>query len=125
MMLSSGSASHCAESEYTPLELNRLRETILGLGHTFKNVEKFRNAIYQMSLAERFQYKYKKNSPTHMSIKCLVEGCPWNITIHAVKRNEILQVHTYQVNHHITQDECSSKVRVSLKRGVVVVEDMF
>ena len=60
MMLSSGFASCCAESEHTPLELNRFREAILGLGHTFKNVEKFWNAIYQMSLAERFQYKYKK-----------------------------------------------------------------
>ena len=124
-MLSRGFASRCADSEYTPLESNRFREAILGSGHTFKNADEFRNAIYQMSLAGRFQYKYNKNSPTHMSIKCLVEGCPWNITIHAVKRNEILQVHTYQVNHHITQDECSSKVRVSLKRGVVVVEDMF
>ncbi|RVW18636.1 hypothetical protein CK203_104262 [Vitis vinifera] len=60
MMLSSGFASCCAESEHTPLELNRFREAILGLGHTFKKVEKFWNAIYQMSLAERFQYKYKK-----------------------------------------------------------------
>ena len=30
------------------------------------------------------------------------------------------------MNHnHIAQDECSSKVRVSSKRGVVVVEDVF
>ncbi|XP_034678805.1 uncharacterized protein LOC117909016 [Vitis riparia] len=79
-----------------------------------------------MSLVGRFQYKYKKNSPTHMSVKCSVEGCPWNITAHAVEGNEILRVYTYQVNHnHIAQDECSSKVRVSSKRGVVVVEDVF
>ena len=37
-----------------------------------------------------------------------------------------MRVYTYQVNHnHIAQDECSSKVRVSSKRGVVVVEDVF
>ena len=36
------------------------------------------------------------------------------------------EVHTYQVNHnHIAQDECSSKVRVSSKRGAIVVEDVF
>ena len=36
------------------------------------------------------------------------------------------EVHTYQVNHnHIAQDECSSKVKVSSKRGAVVVEDVF
>ena len=79
MMLSRGFASHCVDSEYTPLESNRFREAILGSGHTFKNEKEFRNAIYQMSLAERFQYKYKKNSPTHMSVKCSVEGCPWKI----------------------------------------------
>ncbi|KAL6313526.1 hypothetical protein AAG906_005477 [Vitis piasezkii] len=32
MMLSSGFASCCAESEYTPLESNRFREAILGSG---------------------------------------------------------------------------------------------
>ncbi|WJZ82781.1 hypothetical protein VitviT2T_002509 [Vitis vinifera] len=126
MMLSRGFASRCADNEYTPLESNRFREAILGSGHTFKNADEFRNAIYQMSLAGRFQYKYKKNSPTHMSVKCSVEDCPWKITAHAVEGNEILRVYTYQVNHnHIAQDECSSKVRVSSKRGVVVVEDVF
>ncbi|WJZ87677.1 hypothetical protein VitviT2T_007043 [Vitis vinifera] len=126
MMLSRGFASRCADSEYTPLESNRFREAILGSGHTFKNADEFRNAIYQMSLAGRFQYKYKKNSPTHMSVKCSVEDCPWKITAHAVEGNEILRVYTYQVNHnHIAQDECSSKVRVFSKRGVVVVEDVF
>ncbi|WJZ96735.1 hypothetical protein VitviT2T_015388 [Vitis vinifera] len=99
MMLSRGFASRCADSEYTPLESNQFREAILGSGHTFKNADEFRNAIYQMSLAGRFQYKYKKNSPTHMSVKCSVEDCPWKITAHAVEGNEIL--------------------------GAVVVEDVF
>ncbi|KAL6316378.1 hypothetical protein AAG906_018081 [Vitis piasezkii] len=111
MMLSRGFASRCANRVH-PLESNRFHE--------------FRNAIYQMSLAGRFQYKYMKNSPTHMSVKCSVEDCPWKITAHAVEGNEILRVYTYQVNHnHIAQDECSSKVRVSSKRGAVVVEDVF
>ena len=65
MMLSRGFASRCADSEYTPLESNLFCEAILGFGHTFKNADEFRNAIYQMSLAGRFQYKYNKNSPTH------------------------------------------------------------
>ena len=126
MMLSRGFASRCADTEYTPFESNRFREAILGSGHTFKNADEFRNAIYQMSLAGRFQYKYKKNSLTHMSVKCSIQGCPWKIIAHAVEGNEILRVYTYQVNHnHIAQDECSSKVRVSSKRGVVVVEDVF
>ena len=126
MMLSRGFASRAADTEYIPLESIRFREAILGSGHTFKNAEEFRNAIYQMSLGGRFEYKYTKNSPTHMSVKCSVDGCPWKITAHAVEGNVILRVHTYQVNHnHIAQDECSSKVKVSSKRGAVVVEDVF
>ena len=45
---------------------------------------------------------------------------------HAIEGNEILWVHTYQVNYnHIAQDEYSSKVRISSKKVVVVVEDVF
>ena len=126
MMVSRGFASRCVESEYTHLESNWFREAILGSRHTYKNTEEFQNAIYQMSLSGRFKYKYKKNSPNHMSVKCLVEGCPWKITSHAVEGNGILRVHTYQVNYnHIAQDEYSSKVRISSKKVVVVVEDVF
>ncbi|RVW76664.1 hypothetical protein CK203_049659 [Vitis vinifera] len=101
MMLSRGFVSRAADTEYIPLESIRFREAILGSGHTFKNAEEFRNAIYQMSLGGRFEYKYTKNSPTHMSVKCSVDGCPWKITAHAVEGN------------------------VSSKRGAVVVEDVF
>ena len=126
MMLSRGFASRCVDSEYTPLESNQFREAILGSGHTFKNVENFQNAIYHMSLGERFEYKYKKNSPMHMFIKYSVEGCPWKITAHAIEGNVILRVHTYQANHnHIAQYEYSSKVKVSSKRGVAIVEYVF
>ena len=90
MMLSRGFASCCAKNEYTPLESNRFHTTILGSGHTFKNAEELWNAIYQMSLGGRFQYKYKKNSPNHMLVKCSVEGCPWKIATHVVERNENL-----------------------------------
>ena len=43
-----------------------------------------------MSLGGTFQYKYKKNSPNHMLIKCLVESCPWKIIAHTVEGNELL-----------------------------------
>ena len=126
MLQSRGFSSRCAETDYTPLELDRFREAILGSGHTFKNAEEFRNAIYQMSLGGRFQYKYLKNSPKHMSVKCSIELCPWKITAHAVAGNEILRVHTFRDNHnHIAQDQCSSKLKVSSKRGAVIVGDVF
>ena len=82
--------------------------------------------IYQMSIGGRFQYKYLKNSPKHMSVKCSIDDCPWKITAHAIAGNEILRVHTFRINHsHIVQDQCSSKVKVSSKRGAVIVGDVF
>ena len=63
MMLSRDFASCCADSEYTHLESIHFHQAILGSGHTFKNVEEFRNAIYEMSLGGRFEYKYKKKFP--------------------------------------------------------------
>ena len=45
MMLPRGFALGCATSEYIHLETNLFRDAILGLGHTFKNVEEFWNAI--------------------------------------------------------------------------------
>ena len=79
-----------------------------------------------MSLGGRFQYKYLKNSPKHMSVKCLIDLCPWKITTHVVAGNDILRVHTLCDNHnHITQDQCSYKVKVSSKRGAVIVGNVF
>ena len=61
-----------------------------------------------------------------MSVKCSIDDCPWKITAHAIAGNEILRVHTFRINHsHIVQDQCSSKVKVSSKRGVVIVGDVF
>ncbi|RVW81038.1 hypothetical protein CK203_045401 [Vitis vinifera] len=57
MMLSRGFVSRYADNEYTPLESIRFCQAILRLGHTFKNVEEFRNAIYQMSLGGSGPYK--------------------------------------------------------------------
>ena len=60
-----------------------------------------------------------------MSVKCSIYLCPWKITTH-VAGNEILRVHTFRDNqNHIAQDQCSSKVKVSSKRGVVIVGDVF
>ena len=91
MMQSRGFASRCADNEYTPLESIRFHQAILRSRHTFKNAEEFRNTIYHMSLGGRFEYKCKKNSPTHTSVKCLVKGCPWKITAHVVEGNVILR----------------------------------
>ena len=68
--------SQSAETPYTPFDSDRFRDAILGPGHTFKNAKKFRNAICKMFLGGRFQYKYTKNSPKQMSMKCSIDDCP-------------------------------------------------
>ena len=56
-----------------------------------------------------------------MSVRCSIYDCPWKITTHVVAENKILLVHTFLVNHnHTAQDQCSSKVTVNSKRGIVV-----
>ena len=61
-----------------------------------------------------------------MSVKCSIDLCPWKIIARVVAGNEILRVHTFCDNHnHIVQDQCSYKVRVSSKKGVVIVGDVF
>ena len=90
MMQSRGFTSQCVETKYISLGLNRYYDVILGLGHIFKNVEGFYNAIYLMSLGGSFQYKYMGNLLKHMSIKCSIKGCSWNITTHTIVGNEIL-----------------------------------
>ena len=64
---SRGFLSQSVETPYTPLDSDKFCDAILGLGHTFKNAEEFCNAIYKMSLSGRFQYKYIKKSPKHVT----------------------------------------------------------
>ena len=54
-----------------------------------------------MSLGEMFQYKYKKNSPNHMLVKCLVEGCPWKIMAHGVEGNESCEFILTKMSIHL------------------------
>ena len=53
---------------------------IMGSDHTFPNASNFRDAMYKMSLARRFQYSFKRNCTKHIIVLCIVAECPWKIT---------------------------------------------
>ena len=73
-MQSRGFHQRCAESHVGPLESSRFKSAILGSEHTFSNANDFWDAIYLMSVGDRFRYKFKRNCLKHMTVICVVEG---------------------------------------------------
>ncbi|RVW61547.1 hypothetical protein CK203_066201 [Vitis vinifera] len=63
----------------------------MGSGHTFSNAAKFRDAVYLMSIASRFRYRFKRNSTKHMTVVCTVTKCPWKVTARAIGDSNIVQ----------------------------------
>ncbi|KAL6340013.1 hypothetical protein AAG906_038848 [Vitis piasezkii] len=91
-MQSRGFHQRCVESHVGPLESSRFESAILGSGHTFSTANDFRDAIYLMSVGGRFRYKFKRNCLKHMTVICVVKGCPWKITARAIGRTKIVQI---------------------------------
>ncbi|KAL6347558.1 hypothetical protein AAG906_026083 [Vitis piasezkii] len=87
-MQSRGFHQRCAESHVGPLESSRFESAILGSGHTFSTANEFWDAIYLM------------NCLKHMTVICVVEGCPWKVTACAVGRTKIVQVHIFRNEHN-------------------------
>ncbi|KAL6320221.1 hypothetical protein AAG906_004730 [Vitis piasezkii] len=98
--LSQGFISRCAETEVRSHDLSLCPQPIIGNGHSFPNVDEFRNALYTMSLVSRFQYKFKKNSPKRISMCCSVDGCPWKITTNSVGTTKILKDNIFNNVHN-------------------------
>ncbi|RVW81075.1 hypothetical protein CK203_045361 [Vitis vinifera] len=95
-------------------------------GHTFPNASEFRDAIYLMSLAGKFRYSYKRNSPKHMTVVCTIEDCPWKITARAIGDSNIVQVHTFRnVHNHCLEDVVLSQPLVRSTRASLVIDDVI
>ena len=123
-MQSRGFHQRCVESHVDPLEdpleSSRFESAILGSGHTFSTANDFRDAIYLMSIGGRFRYKFKRNYLKHMTIICVVEGCPWKVTARAIERTKIVQVHTFRNEHnHSLEDVSVSELAVRCNRAIV------
>ena len=95
-------------------------------GQRFPNVASFRDALYLMSLGERFQYYFKRNFYRHMIVVCIVNECPWKITCHAIGTSDVVQVHTF-INHHShsINDVVSNQPLVRSTRAAMVIDDVI
>ena len=79
-----------------------------------------------MSLAGKFRYSYKRNSPKHMIVVCTIEDCPWKITVRAIGDSNIVQVHTFRnVYNHCLEDVALSQPLVRSTRASLVIDDVI
>ena len=120
-----GFSQICAETNIIQLQPSRFQHSIIGSGHTFPNVSEFRDAIYLMYLARKFQYSYKMNSSKRMTVVCTIEDCPWKITARAIGDSNIVQVHTFQnVHNHCLGDIALSQPLVRSTCASLVIDDV-
>ena len=108
------------------LQPSRFEDSIVGSGHTFPNASGFQDAIYLMSLAGKFRYSYKRNSPKHMTVVCTIEDCPWKITARAIGDSKIVQVHTFRnLHNHCLEDVALCQPLVRSTRVSLVIDDVI
>ena len=70
----------------------QFQNPIMGSGQTFPNAYVFRDAVYLMSLSDRFWYYNKRNSYKHIIVTSTVNGWLWKITCHAVGESNVVKV---------------------------------
>ena len=47
-----------------------------------------------------FRYKFKMNFLKHMTVICVVKGCPWKVTTRAIGTTKLVQVHAFKNQHN-------------------------
>ena len=70
-------------------ELNlKWRNLFTGPMQTFADTNEFKKALYKYSVAKKFEYAFKRNSSSRMSVYCKVNGCAWKLTANAVGKTD-------------------------------------
>ena len=124
-MQSYGFSQLCGQSPVASSQIACLEKAIIGSGQVFSTVEEFYDAVYLMSLAGRFRYKFKRNSPQHMTMICNAETCPWKITACAEGATSVVQVHTFRnIHNHSVEDASFGQPTVHTKQGGCMVDDV-
>ena len=79
-----------------------------------------------MSIGNHFRYKFKRNCLKHMTVICVVEGCPWKVATRAIERTKIVQVHTFinELNHSL-EDVSVSKPIVRCNRATTMIDNVI
>ncbi|KAL6329751.1 hypothetical protein AAG906_035399 [Vitis piasezkii] len=94
--------NRCAEANILERDSRRFENSIMGSGHTFPNAVEFRDAIYLMSIASRFRYRFKRNSTKHMT------------------------VHTFHNDHnHSLEDVAACQPLVRSNRASLLIDDVI
>lgn len=77
---------------------------ITGVGQEFKNVNEFRAAMKEYSIANRFGYKLKKNDLVRASGVCAAEGCTWSIYASWVPAKKLFVIKKMNNVHTCTRE---------------------
>ncbi|RVW99511.1 hypothetical protein CK203_021374 [Vitis vinifera] len=121
-----GFSQRCAESNILERDSRLFENSIMGSGHTFPNAFEFCDVVYLMSIASRFRYCFKRNSPKHMTVVCSVNECPWKVTARAIGESNIVQVHTFQNRHnHSLENVAASQPLVRSNRASMLIDDVI
>ena len=79
-----------------------------------------------MSIGNHFRYKFRRNCLKHMTVICVVEGCPWKVTTRIVGRTKIVQVHTFINEHnHSLEDVSVFEPTVCWNRATTMIDDVI
>lgn len=75
------------------------KHCITGVGHEFKSVVEFRDALQKYAIARRFMYRLKKNDTNRASGTCIADGCSWRIHASWVKSAGVFRVKKMNKSH--------------------------
>ncbi|RVW82814.1 hypothetical protein CK203_051179 [Vitis vinifera] len=118
--------NRCVEASILERDSRQFENSIMGSGHTFPNVAKFRDVVYLMSIAGRFHYRFKRNSTKHMTVVYTVTKCPWKVTARAVGGSNIVQVHTFHNHHnHSLEDVAACQPLVRSNQTSLLIDDVI
>ena len=95
-------------------------------GQTFPNAFTIWDAVYLMSLSNRFRYYYKRNNYKHIIVTCTVNGCPWKITCRLVGASNVVKVQTFINGHsHTIDDATASQPFVRPNCASMVIDEVI
>ena len=104
----------------------RFQNVIMCSGQKFPNASTARDAMYLMSLSNRFRYYCKRNSYKHIIVTCTVNGCPWKITHRVVGASNVVKVHTFINGHsHTIDDVVASQPFVRPNCSSMVIDEVI
>ena len=108
-----------------PLHSTCFENAISGSGQIFPSMKDFRD-VYLLSIAGRFWYKLKRNSPQHTSMACTVDGCLWKVTTNAIPATQMVQVFSFKNMHsHLFDNSTFHKPIIRTKNGCALVDDLI